>query len=31
VKKIRHDKTAKEINTILDLEKLSKIALNGSQ
>jgi len=30
VKKIRRDKTAKEINTILDLEKLSRIALNGS-
>jgi DNA ligase-1 len=30
VKKIREDKTAKEINTIIDLERVTKISLKGS-
>jgi DNA ligase-1 len=30
VKRIRKDKTVKEINTIIDLEKLSRIALNDT-
>jgi len=31
VKRIRNDKTAKDINTIMDLEKLSRIALTDTQ